>query len=97
MTRALRSSAASKATTITHRGRPPELAASLLVGELGPAAALVVASREMHGARMARSRLRFHFCANVSDAVDRQPYVAGPSERVSRTNCGALSPRAGEG
>ena len=80
MSRAVRSPAASTTTKITHRGRPPERAASLLVGELGPAAALVLVSRELHSARKARSRLRFQFWAEVRDTINRQPYAAGFSD-----------------
>jgi hypothetical protein len=84
MPRAIRKSAASTATKISHRGRPPERAALLLVGELGPAGAFVVASRELHGARKARSRLRFRFWAEVRDSIDRQPHAGGFSEDRNR-------------
>jgi hypothetical protein len=85
MSRAIRSPAALAAAKITHRGRSPERAASLLVGELGPAAALVLVSRELHSARKARSRLRFQFWAEVRDTIDRQPYAARSSTDRSRT------------
>jgi hypothetical protein len=75
---------ASKAGKITHRGRPPERAALLLVGELGPAAALVVVSRELHEARKARSRSRFRFWAEVRDRLDRQPGAGARSEDATR-------------
>jgi len=68
---------ASAATKITHRGRPPERAASLMVGEIGSAAALVLASRELRSARRARSRLRFQFWAKVRDKIDREAQSAG--------------------
>ena len=84
MPRATRIPAQSTATKITHRGRSPERAASLLVGELGPAAALVVARRELFGARKARSRLRFQFWAEVRDRLDRQPHGAGLPEVAIR-------------
>ena len=83
MARAIRSPTASKAAKITHRGRP-ERAPLLLVGELGPASALVVASREMNSARKARSRLRFQFWAEVRDRIDLQPVAGVRPEHASR-------------
>ena len=80
---AIQNPAASTATKITHRGRRPERAASLLVGELGPAAALVVVSRELLGARKARSRSRYRFWAEVRDRLDRQPQSGARPEGAS--------------
>jgi uncharacterized membrane protein len=85
MPRAIRSSAASPAKKITHRGRPPERAASLLIGELGLADALIVVSRELQRARKARSRLRFQFWAEVRDKIVRQPHGGGLCHYASRT------------
>jgi hypothetical protein len=96
MSRAIRSSAASTATKITHRGRSPERAASLLVGQLGPTDALVLVSRELHSARKARSRLRFQFWALVRDTIDRQPYAAGFSEDRRCTSTRPNSQTAGD-
>ncbi len=84
MAPATRIPAASTAMKISHRGRSPERAASLLVGELGRACALVVAGRELFGARKARSRLRFQFWAEVRDRLDRHPRGGGLSEDATR-------------
>lgn len=83
MPRAIQNPAASKATTISHRGRSPERAASLLIGELGPAAALVVVGRELLRARKARSRRRYQFWAEVRDRLDGQPHGDARSDGAS--------------